>query len=157
MHADLHTPRMASQRAAEAVAAFNSGFSCSQAICTTYFQAFGIDRVTARKVSCGFGAGVARSNNICGAVSGAIMVIGIAYGMARPGDVAAKERTYRAVNNFLQEFRKRNGDVNCTPLIGFDLSDPFQLEMAKERKVVRTKCPRFVKDAAEILDEILGF
>jgi C_GCAxxG_C_C family probable redox protein len=147
---------MASQRAAEAVAAFNSGFSCSQAICTTYFQAFGIDRVTARKVSCGFGAGIARSSNICGAVSGAIMVIGLAYGMARSGDAAAKEKTYRAVNEFLKEFKRRNGEVNCTPLIGFNLSDPTQLEMAKERKVVMTKCPRFVKDAAEILDDILG-
>ncbi|MDD1679621.1 MAG: C-GCAxxG-C-C family protein [Methanomicrobiales archaeon] len=146
---------MASQRAAEAVAAFNGGFSCSQAICTTYFQAFGIDRVTARKVSCGFGAGIARSGNICGAVSGAIMVIGLAYGMARSGDVASKEKTYRAVNDFLREFKRRNGDVDCTPLIGFDLSDPSQLEMAKERKVVTTRCPRFVKDAAEILDEIL--
>jgi C_GCAxxG_C_C family probable redox protein len=147
---------MASQRAAEAVAAFNGGFSCSQAICTTYFQAFGIDRVTARKVSCGFGAGIARSGGICGAVAGAIMVIGLAYGMARTCDVAAKEKTYRAVNDFLREFRQRNGEVDCTPLIGFDLSDPSQLEMAKERKVVMTRCPQYVKDAAEILDDILG-
>jgi C_GCAxxG_C_C family probable redox protein len=100
---------MASQRAAEAVASFRSGFSCSQAICTTYFQAYGIDRVTARKVSCGFGAGIARSGNICGAVSGAIMVIGLRYGMARLGDTAAKERTYQAVTQFLQEFTRRNG------------------------------------------------
>jgi C_GCAxxG_C_C family probable redox protein len=148
---------MASQRAAEAVAAFNGGFSCSQAICTTYFQAFGIDRVTARKVSCGFGAGVARSGNLCGAVSGAIMVIGLAYGMARAGDTDSKERTYHAVNDFLLEFRRRNGDIRCTPLIGYDLSDPSQRERAAERKVVMTQCPRFVKDAAEILDEILGF
>ncbi len=148
---------MASQRAVEAVAAFNSGFSCSQAICTTYFQAYGIDRVTARKVSCGFGAGVARSGNLCGAVSGAIMVIGLAYGMARSGDVASKEKTYRAVNDFLQEFKQRNGEVDCTSLIGFNLSDPSQLEMAKEKKVVMTRCPRYVKDAAEILDGILGF
>ncbi len=148
---------MASQRAAEAVAAFNSGFSCSQAICTTYFQAYGVDRVTARKVSCGFGAGIARSGNLCGAVSGAIMVIGLAYGMARSGDTASKEKTYRAVNDFLQEFKQRNGELDCTSLIGFDLSDPSQLEMAKEKKVVTTQCPRFVKDAAEILDKILGF
>jgi C_GCAxxG_C_C family probable redox protein len=147
---------MASPRAAEAVASFNSGFSCSQAICTAYFQTFGIDRVTARKVSCGFGAGIARSGNLCGAVSGAIMVIGLAYGMARSGDVAAKEKTYRAVNDFLREFTRRNGSTDCTPLIGFDLSDPSQLEMAKEKKAVMTKCPRFVRDAAEILDDILG-
>jgi C_GCAxxG_C_C family probable redox protein len=148
---------MASQRAAEAVAAFNSGFSCSQAICTTYFQAFGIDRVTARKVSCGFGAGIGHSDNICGAVSGAIMVIGLAYGMARPGDVAARERTYQAVNRFLRDFKSRNSEINCTALIGFDLSDPSQREQAKEKKVVTTRCPRYVRDAAEILDEILGF
>jgi C_GCAxxG_C_C family probable redox protein len=148
---------MASQRAAEAVAAFNGGFSCSQAICSTYFQAFGVDRVTARKVSCGFGAGISRSGDICGAVSGAIMVIGLAYGMARSGDVASKEKTYRAVNDFLREFRQRNGAVDCTSLIGFDLSDPSQREMAKDRKVVATRCPVFVRDAAEILDEMLGF
>jgi C_GCAxxG_C_C family probable redox protein len=134
---------MASQRAAEAVAAFNGGFSCSQAICSTYFQAFGVDRVTARKVSCGFGAGISRSGDICGAVSGAIMVIGLAYGMARSGDVASKEKTYRAVNDFLREFRQRNGAVDCTSLIGFDLSDPSQREMAKDRKVVATRCPVF--------------
>jgi len=148
---------MASQRAAEAVAAFRSGFSCSQAICTTYFQAFGVDRVTARKVSCGFGAGIARSGNICGAVTGAIMVIGLQYGMARSDDVAAKEKTYRAVTELLHQFTQRNGGVGCTQLIGYDLSDLSQLEEAKEKKAVITKCPKFVKDAAEILDDILGF
>ena len=147
---------MTSQRAAEAVAAFKSGFSCSQAICTTYFQSYGVDRVTARKVSCGFGAGIARSGNICGAVSGAIMVIGLQYGMAKSGDLNAKEKTYQAVTEFLREFTQRNGATDCTRLIGYNLADPSQLEMAKEKKVVMTRCPKFVKDAAEILDGILG-
>jgi C_GCAxxG_C_C family probable redox protein len=146
---------MTSIRPHEAVAAFKSGFSCSQAICSIYGQEFGLDRLTARKISSGFGAGIARSGNICGAVTGAVMVVGLKYGMKRVDDTAAKEKTYRKVTEFIQAFIQRNGSVNCTDLIGYNLANPSQLEEAKEKRVVMTKCPKFVKDASELLDEIL--
>jgi C_GCAxxG_C_C family probable redox protein len=64
----------------DAAAYFNEGFSCSQAVVSSFSEDLGFDKETARKISCGFGAGMARTGNICGAVTGAMMVIGLKYG-----------------------------------------------------------------------------
>ncbi|HYC20977.1 MAG TPA: C-GCAxxG-C-C family protein [Candidatus Bathyarchaeia archaeon] len=64
----------------DAVALFQHGFSCSQAVLSAFAQHFGLERDTALRISQGFGAGIAYTDDICGAVSGAIMVIGLRYG-----------------------------------------------------------------------------
>ncbi len=76
----------------DAAAYFNQGFSCSQAVVSSFSEDLGLDRETARKLSSGFGAGTGRSGNISGAVTGAIMVIGLKYGKGTIGDDAAKKR-----------------------------------------------------------------
>lgn len=139
----------------DAAAYFNEGFSCSQAVLSSFSEDLGLDKVTARKISCGFGAGIARSGNICGAVAGAILVIGLKYGKGTAGDEAAKERTYTRVQEFLTEFRAKNGSISCTELLGYDLRDPDQRKQAHVSQAVATKCPEFSRDAAIILEKIL--
>ena len=89
-------------KAEEAVALFQQGFNCSQAVLSVFAPDFGLDRDMARRISQGFGAGIARTDDICGALSGAIMVIGLRYGSIRADDTAAKEKTYAAVDECLQ-------------------------------------------------------
>ncbi|HVP94306.1 MAG TPA: C-GCAxxG-C-C family protein [Methanoregulaceae archaeon] len=142
-------------RADEAVACFFRGFSCSQAVFLCYAKESGLDSRTALKLSCGFGAGIARTGEICGAVSGAIMVIGLRHGRDTVEDKDARDTTYKIVQQFLASFAERNGSVNCRELIGHDLSDPESYDRAAKSGVFTTKCPALVRGAVEVLEEIL--
>jgi len=147
--------RITLTRADEAAANFTNGFSCSQAVCLAFADDFNIDSETALKLSCALGGGMAHSGNTCGAVTGALMVIGMKYGCTRLDDLEAKDKTYSVANAFITEFMNRNHSLNCTDLIGHNLSDPKALAIAREKKLFHTKCANFVRDAGEILEEVL--
>jgi len=138
-----------------ALASFKSGFTCSSAVFSAFSDELGLDGKTAKKIACGFGAGISKSGNICGAVSGAIMVIGLRYGKTRVGDDAATDQTRLLVSEFLEEFTQRHGSVNCTELLGYNLGNASEYQNAREKKLFVTKCPELVRDAAAILEEIL--
>ena len=139
----------------EAYRHFMSRFTCSAAVFSAFSGELGLDADMARKIACGFGAGISRTGNVCGAVSGAIMVIGLKYGKTEPGDEAATELTRALVRQFIREFTARNGSVSCTALLGYDLSDPEAFSAAKESGLFLTRCPALVRDAADILEKIL--
>jgi len=73
----------------------------------------------------------------------------------RKGDDAATEKTRGLVREFVREFITRHGSINCTELLGYNLSDPEEYETAREKKLFVTKCPGLVRDAAEILEKML--
>ena len=139
----------------DAVACFRSGITCSSAVFSTFSEELGLDPDTAKKCSCGFGAGISKTGNICGAVSGAILVIGLKYGKTKQGDDAATEKTRALVREFMQEFTERHGSVNCTELLGYNLSNPEEYEKARDNKLFVTKCQELVRDATAILEKIL--
>jgi C_GCAxxG_C_C family probable redox protein len=139
----------------DAMARYKSRFTCSSAVLSAFSDELGLDPNTAKKIACGFGAGISKSGNICGAVSGAIMVIGLKYGKTMQGDDAATEKTRALVQKFLQEFKKRHGSVNCTELLGYNLGKPEEFAQARDNKQFVTKCPELVGDAAAILEQIL--
>jgi C_GCAxxG_C_C family probable redox protein len=139
----------------DALACFMSGFTCSSAVFSAFSGELGLDPETAKKCSCGFGAGISKTGNLCGAVSGAILVIGLKFGKTKKGDDAATEKTRALVRQFLHEFKERHGSFNCTELLGYDLSNPDEYERARESRLFVTKCPDLVRDAADILEKIL--
>jgi C_GCAxxG_C_C family probable redox protein len=143
-------------KADDAVSCFGQGFTCSSAVFSTFSGDLGLDADTAKKIACGFGGGISHTGNICGAVSGAILAIGLKSGKCSAGDDAAMARTRALTNEFLQEFTRRNGSVNCTELLGYDLGDPNALASARENGLFKTKCPALVRDAAEILEKMLS-
>jgi C_GCAxxG_C_C family probable redox protein len=139
----------------DALASFKSGFTCSSAVFSAFSNELELDNETAKKIACGFGAGISKTGNICGAVSGAIMVIGLKYGKTKTGDDIATDKTRSLVREFMREFTQRHGSVNCTELLGYNLSDTAEYEKAREKKLFVTKCPELVRDAAAILEKIL--
>jgi C_GCAxxG_C_C family probable redox protein len=142
-------------RAEEAVSCFNKGFSCSQAVLSTYSEQYGMDKADAFKVACAFGGGMSRMAGPCGAVTGALMVIGLKYGKYQEGDEKAKEKTYALTNEFSRRFIARNGSINCKELLGCDIGTPEGMKYGKEHNLTATLCPKFVRDAAEIVEEML--
>jgi C_GCAxxG_C_C family probable redox protein len=146
---------MIPNRASEAVTAFRWGYSCSMAIFSAYAPAFGLDVETAARIASPFGAGISKTGEICGAVSGALMVIGLSQELEAIRDPSSREKVYTLAMRFIDEFTARNTSVNCTELVGYDLSDPKQYAEAREKKVFATKCSKLVRDAGEILEGIL--
>jgi C_GCAxxG_C_C family probable redox protein len=134
---------------------FMNRYTCSAAVFSAFSDELGLDPDTAKKIACGFGAGISKTGNICGAVSGAVMVIGLKYGKTEAGDEAATEKTRTLVRQFIQEFTEKNGSVCCTDLLGYDLSDPQAYAAAKDSGLFLSKCPLLVRDAADILEKIV--
>jgi C_GCAxxG_C_C family probable redox protein len=142
-------------KAGDAVTLFQQGFNCTQSILSVFAPDFGLDLNMARRISQGFGAGIGRTDSICGSLSGAIMVIGLRYGGTRAEDVAAKEKTYAIVRELLQQFKSRHGSVACTDLLGYNLSDPHQYADAKTHQVATERCPTFVRAAVETVEKLI--
>jgi len=139
----------------QAVSRYEQGFACSQAILSTFGEEFGLDPNLALKITDPFGAGMRGLSETCGAVTGSLMVIGLKYGRTLADDLAAKEKSVLIVQEFVNRFKQRQGTIVCRELLGLDISIPEQHEMADNQGFFKTKCPNFVKDAAEILIEIL--
>jgi C_GCAxxG_C_C family probable redox protein len=115
---------------------------------------FGIGRDTACRISQGFGAGIARTDDNCSSLAGAIKVIGLLHGGITADEVAAKEKTYAVVGEFLQEFKTLHGAITCTGLLGHNMSDP-QFAQAKTHKIAKERCPAFVRDAVKLIEKVL--
>lgn len=133
---------------------FGQSFNCAQSVAAPFAADFGLEPAVLLRVAAAFGGGVARSGDTCGAVSGALMVIGLRYGASQP-DPAAKERTYERSQEFLARFRERNGAVHCRALLGYDFAVPEDRQTIKDLKLTHTICPRLVESAIEILEEML--
>ena len=138
-----------------AQANFQRGYNCSQSVFAAFSDDFGLDQELALRVAAGFGGGMGRRGDTCGAVSGAIMAIGLKYGTSDPQDKATKERAYQMVRTFFERFQERNGAVRCKDLLGVDMSTPEGHALAKAEGLTTQRCPKFVGDAAEILEELL--
>lgn len=138
-----------------AVACFKGGFSCSQAVFSTYAKELGLDEKTALQISGAFGGGMGHIGEACGAVTGAFMAIGLKYGKFKADDDAAKVKTYELVGEFARRFKVKHGSISCKGLLKYDISIPEELKKAQEEGIIRSLCPGFVRTAAEILEEIL--
>lgn len=134
---------------------FDKGHNCAQSVLAASAADVGIDEDTALKITSGFAAGLGYRGEMCGAVVGAYLAIGLKFGFAQPADQDKKDKTYKLIGEFLEEFKRRNGSTNCRELIKYDTGDPVQLKEAREQNVFREKCPKFVQDSSEILEKIL--
>jgi len=138
-----------------AVALFKEGFSCSQAVLAAYGEQFDLKQEMALRVAGAFGGGMGRMGETCGAVTGAIMVVGLKFGCTTAGDLKARENAYAVVREFVHRFKGRNVSVLCRDLLDCDISTPEGMKRAKEAGLIKQTCPKFVKDAAEILDQLI--
>ncbi len=142
------------ERSDEAEKLFRDGFNCSQAVFSVYAEEMGVQAEMAMKIACAFGGGM-RLGNTCGAVTGALMVIGLKYGKSKVDDNEARDKTYALAKQLQARFSKTNGSIMCRDLLGYDLSTPEGYEKAKENQVFLKICPKLVKDAGVIVEEIL--
>jgi C_GCAxxG_C_C family probable redox protein len=131
---------------------FTQGFNCSQSVFCAFASKLGITDESALMLASPFGGGVAHQGQVCGAVTGALMALGLGRGSAT---VEEKDETYRLAEDFIQRFQERHGSILCRELIDHDISTLAGLQSAREEKVFNTICPGLVKDATEIVAEFL--
>ena len=132
---------------------FRSGFTCSQAVLVTFCESYGLDRNSALKIACGLGGGM-RCSEVCGAVSAAVLVVGLKYGHTDAKDRAAKRICDARVEEFMRVFAERNTHITCRDILGCDISTPEGRKKAMDEKLFTTVCVDMVVSATAILEEL---
>ncbi len=135
---------------------FLSGYNCAQSVLLAFGDKTGLDESTAARLSSSFGGGLARMREVCGAVSGAAMVLGLLYGYDSPNAPDEKRAHYHRVQDFAARFKEANGSVVCRELLsGVSVADGRDPEARTAAYYQKRPCPRIIRQAAEILDEML--
>jgi len=143
------------KRSEMAVDYFRKSFNCSQAVFTVFGKDYGLSENDCLKVSCAFGGGMGRQQHTCGAVTGALMAIGMKYGKALNDPEEKKKETYAKTREFFEQFTGLNGSVNCKVLLdGLNMNDPVDHKEIMERKLFDNSCEKYVADAVKIVEAI---
>jgi C_GCAxxG_C_C family probable redox protein len=138
-----------------AEARFQNGYSCSQSVFSALAERWNISLDVSLRIAAGFGGGLARSAKTCGCVTGAIMAIGLSQpGISPELNRSEKEKTYQACQRFMRAFAERNGSTVCSELLGCDISTPEGLAKAHQEGLTRSRCPKLVRDAVEIVESM---
>ncbi len=143
-------------RPEKAVELFSQGYACSQAVLAAYAPMLNLDPTLASRLAAGFGGGFGRLGEVCGAVSSAVMILGLRYGPSNGADTAMREEVYRKVQEFARQFVEKHQSIQCRDLIECDISTPEGFARARQENLFRTVCPNFVRSAAEILEKMLS-
>ena len=141
-------------RLEEAGVYFANNTNCAQSVFAPFAKKLGLDVNGALKIATPFGGGIAHTGQICGAVSGGLMAIGLAKG-TDANNKANKDACYDLAEIFLNRFRELHCAITCLELLGFDLGDPAQSAKASQEMVFSQLCPKFVRDSSRIVAEIL--
>jgi len=143
------------KREEKAIGTFRSGLNCAQAVITAYADDLNINNDLAVNISCGFGGGMGRLQETCGAVTGSFMVLGIFNGIKYSDNKDKKEITYSMIQKFSERFKSLNGTTDCKSLIKCDLKTEEGQHYAKENKLFDTICEKCISDSLTIIEDLI--
>ena len=149
---------MSTNHAVKAGELFASGYNCSQAVFGTFSDITGVDENTAFMISSSFGGGMGRMREVCGAVTGAFMVLGTLYGYSQNDD-KVKSELYSMVRDFSERFKAENGSIVCRELLsqaGIPKDTSGEPEKRTPEYYKKRPCRELVEMAAEILDKMIS-
>lgn len=141
-------------KAEKALELFSNNFNCSQAVPTAFAPDFGLDEKLALMLGTQFGGG-ARNGEMCGAVSGALMVLGLKYGHYESNNNEQKSRAYAVTTEYTKRFKELNGSIVCRDLLGYDLTKSDDMACIKEKNLFGDVCPKMIRSAVKVLEGIL--
>lgn len=146
---------LGNEHADRAFETFNSGFNCAQSVFSAFAGDFKLPKNLALKMTTGLGAGIGNKGNICGAVLGAYMVLGLKYGRERADDLEAKEKTSLKTRQFDEIFLHQHSSVYCRGLLQGDVSVDKERDEIVEKGLFKKACPVFVFSASEIVQNLI--
>ena len=133
---------------------FLSGYNCAQAVAVAFTDVTGLTEQQAAKMASAFGGGMGRMREVCGAVSGTLMVLSYVYGYDTPGDDISKKRLYGQVQALAAGFRAENGSIICREILKNPPSDPNPTPRTAEFYAKRP-CAKMVMTAARLLEQFM--
>jgi C_GCAxxG_C_C family probable redox protein len=140
----------------KALTYFRNSYNCSQSVLVSFGQELGLSEDECLKIATAFGGGMGRQQYTCGAVTGALMVLGLKYGKGLNDPEEKKKNTYRITKEFSDEFMRLNGSVNCLVLLdGLDMNNPDDNKKIVERNYYDIRCEKYVSDAIKILGKLM--
>ena len=135
---------------------FKRGCNCAQSVLLAFGDVTGLEDETALRLSSSFGGGLGRLREVCGAVSGGAMVLGLLRGYADPGDREGKKAHYVLVREFAERFREQNGSIICRELLAGVPKTPGGEPEARTKEYYKKRpCAELCRIAAQIIDEML--
>ena len=146
-----------SAKADKARAYFEQGFNCAQAVFAAFAEETGMDEGAALRLSSSFGGGMGGLREVCGAVSGMFMVMGMLRGYDRPDDPEAKKRLYAKLQNMAGKMTDQYGTLICRDLLKKNNVQPLPVPKERDAEYYKKRpCSRYVETCAAILEEQLG-
>ncbi|GAT64260.1 C-GCAxxG-C-C family protein [Paludibacter jiangxiensis] len=139
-----------------AIATFQSGYNCAQSVLSTFSINFSLERDSLLKLASPFGSGIAKTQETCGAVTGALMAIGLKYGKGTNGTEEDKLISYALAQKLMTEFSRIHGCTNCKKLLNdLDMNNESEMAKIKELNLFNTNCINYIQTAVKLTDEIL--
>lgn len=136
---------------------FREGYNCAQAVLCAFEDITGLNKDTASAISSSFGGGIGRMREVCGAVSGAAMVLGLVKGSYSPDNFQAKKDHYALIQEFAAKFKEENGSIICRELLkGTNSVNGTTPEKRTDTYYKKRPCPLIVRCAADIVAVILN-
>ena len=143
-----------SSKAEIALRKFSEGYHCAQSVVYAFADEVNIDKDILLTISTGFGAGISRKQEVCGAVSGAVIILGAKYGRKENETNDKTEITYREVQKFVDEFTKEKGSINCMELLlGCNLLTEKGQKMFQQKNMLHEICFGCVELSCNILQK----
>ena len=138
----------------KALALFEKKFLCSQAVLAAFAEECGLTEEQALKLGGCFGSGM-RKGEVCGACTGALMVLGALYGQYDKSDPVSRETADAAAVRMMEGFAEVSGSYLCNELLKCDMSTAEGAAQAREQELFTTVCPRMVANAVDVLEQVI--
>jgi len=140
----------------KAIVTFRSGYNCAQSVVMTFANELAFDESQASAISVGFGGGMGRMQEKCGAVTGAFMVLGMYNSKKHADNLNRKTESYAMIQKFDDKFKSIHGATDCRTLIGCDIKSDEGHRLAKENNLFEKICEKCLADSVRIVDELIG-
>lgn len=137
----------------QAIGYADQGFLCVESVLKALADMKGLESEYIPAISSGLAAGVARTSQICGAVSGAILGLGLWFGRIAP--VAGDRKPYWYSRLFLDRWMETHSTSNCSELLGVDLDNPEEYAVFNSEGMWENKCKRYIREATGLTYDIL--
>ena len=145
---------MKNTKASQALHNFENGMNCAQSVVSVFAENLGLDLGTALRLTSALGGGVGRKQEICGAFSGAAIVIGLMHGNQTPSDKESKEMANTLTRQFLDKMEHEYGGLTCWHVLGTSLETNADRDKVKELNLTATKCNPCILSVVELLEQM---
>jgi len=138
----------------EANQIFSNNYNCCQAVIAVFAEELGLTKEIALKLGSPFGSGACKGE-LCGAVTGGLMALGLKYGQYIEGDMETKNHMTHLAKQFMARFEDRQDSIICKHILGYDLTKEDEREVILEKGLFKSICPKAVETAVNIIEDIM--